>query len=365
MVVFLQVVLILGIISLFGIILGYLFGKMGCKRDSDSRYIERKSICEDRYKDNIIANNEEAKKDELENSVKNRDEDDATNSNLLDSNSLLTKESDDSVNKADALANNLDSENRVSKVEVEEANSQNSEDDSSNKVLAKSTTKDENLLDSNAQKESNQEVIENSESLSNNNSDDTDSSSSEDDENRNLEESLNSNEEDKNSLEIKNSDSNSNNESLTEEKSLNDNEDIKNSDTKNSKAQREELKDNEENSKNDIVETETKEETNEEISDEFKPATLLEAKDGKADNLCKIKGIGKVIEGKLHNLGIYHFEQIAAWSEKEIEWVDKHLSFSGRIIREDWIGQAKLLAKGEETEFSKRVDKGEVESSKK
>ena len=39
------------------------------------------------------------------------------------------------------------------------------------------------------------------------------------------------------------------------------------------------------------------------------------------------------------------------------------MSFPGRIEREDWINQAKTLAEGGETEFSKRVDAGEVESS--
>ena len=72
------------------------------------------------------------------------------------------------------------------------------------------------------------------------------------------------------------------------------------------------------------------------------PKTLEALINGEADNLCKIKGIGTVIEGNLNNLGIFHFEQIASWSEEEIAWVDSHLSFSGRIIREDWVGQAKF-----------------------
>ena len=62
----------------------------------------------------------------------------------------------------------------------------------------------------------------------------------------------------------------------------------------------------------------------------------------------------------LNELGFYHFDQIAAWTEAEIQWVDNRLKFKGRITRDDWIGQAKLLAAGEDTEFSKRVDKGSV-----
>ncbi len=84
---------------------------------------------------------------------------------------------------------------------------------------------------------------------------------------------------------------------------------------------------------------------------------------GKADNLTRIKGIGSKINGILNDLGIYHFKQIATWTEKEIAWVDERLKFKGRIEREDWVAQAKLLAEGKETEFSKRVDKGEVATS--
>ncbi len=96
-----------------------------------------------------------------------------------------------------------------------------------------------------------------------------------------------------------------------------------------------------------------------------RPQTLDKARGGKKDNLKRIKGIGPKIEGILNKLGIYHFDQIAVWNRKTVAWVDDYLSFKGRIDREEWIKQAKLLAKGEDTEFSKRVDKGAVASSKK
>ncbi|WP_084418786.1 NADH-quinone oxidoreductase subunit NuoE [Henriciella litoralis] len=63
-----------------------------------------------------------------------------------------------------------------------------------------------------------------------------------------------------------------------------------------------------------------------------------------ADNLKTIKGIGPKIEGQLHGLGIYTFEQIAAWTDDNIKWVDSYLSFRGRIERENWISQAKEFA---------------------
>lgn len=94
-----------------------------------------------------------------------------------------------------------------------------------------------------------------------------------------------------------------------------------------------------------------------------RPAGLAAARNGKADDLKRIKGIGPVNEGKLNALGVFHFDQIAAWSRQEIRWVGAYLSFPGRIDREDWTGQAGPLSRGEDTEFSKRVDAGQVPTS--
>ncbi len=74
------------------------------------------------------------------------------------------------------------------------------------------------------------------------------------------------------------------------------------------------------------------------------------------DDLKRISGVGEKIEAALNGLGVYTFEQIANWNEDNIAWVDEHLVFKGRIKREGWVEQAKLLASGEETEFSKRFD---------
>jgi NADH-quinone oxidoreductase subunit E len=93
---------------------------------------------------------------------------------------------------------------------------------------------------------------------------------------------------------------------------------------------------------------------------------LLDAPlNGKKDNLTRIKGIGVKIEGVLNEKGIYHFDQIAEWTEEQIRWVDENIAFPGRVAREQWVEQAKILAAGKETEFSKRVDAGEVSTSKK
>jgi branched-chain amino acid transport system ATP-binding protein len=63
------------------------------------------------------------------------------------------------------------------------------------------------------------------------------------------------------------------------------------------------------------------------------------------DKLTLIKGIGPVNERKLNAHGITRFDQIARWKKADIAAVEAYLAFDGRIAREDWIGQAKLLAK--------------------
>ncbi|WP_323783510.1 NADH-quinone oxidoreductase subunit E [Thalassovita sp.] len=91
--------------------------------------------------------------------------------------------------------------------------------------------------------------------------------------------------------------------------------------------------------------------------EETQPELLGEARSGGADDLKMIKGVGPKLEQSLNELGFYHFDQIAKWTEAEIAWVDNRLKFKGRITRDDWIGQASALASGEETEFAKRAKK--------
>lgn len=83
----------------------------------------------------------------------------------------------------------------------------------------------------------------------------------------------------------------------------------------------------------------------------------------KPDDLKLIKGVGKLIETKLAKEGITQYSQIAAWKKADIADFDEKLSFKGRIERDEWIAQAKILAKGGTTDFSKRAAKGDVPSS--
>lgn len=94
------------------------------------------------------------------------------------------------------------------------------------------------------------------------------------------------------------------------------------------------------------------------VSGENKPA-FLSAPDGEVDDLKKISGVGSVLEKTLNELGIFHYQQIAEFTDEHIEWVDNYLSFTGRINREDWVGQAKKLAEGQSTGFSNRYDTDE------
>jgi NADH-quinone oxidoreductase subunit E len=83
----------------------------------------------------------------------------------------------------------------------------------------------------------------------------------------------------------------------------------------------------------------------------MRPAGLGEPRGGEPDDLQRISGIGPKNEKILNSLGFFHFDQLAAWTAGEIAWVDDHLKFGGRIEREKWVEQAKLLAEGREEEF--------------
>ncbi|MEM7670372.1 MAG: helix-hairpin-helix domain-containing protein [Pseudomonadota bacterium] len=75
-----------------------------------------------------------------------------------------------------------------------------------------------------------------------------------------------------------------------------------------------------------------------------KPDMLAAARGGKGDDLTRIKGVGPKLAGALNDMGIHHFDQIAAWNEDNLKWVDENLlAFKGRASRDNWIDQAKEL----------------------
>ncbi len=92
-----------------------------------------------------------------------------------------------------------------------------------------------------------------------------------------------------------------------------------------------------------------------------RPVALDGPRAGSADDLKRIKGIGPKLEQLCHRLGFYHFDQIAAWTPAEVAWVDENLEgFKGRVTRDTWVEQARVLAAGGDTEFSRKVDGGDV-----
>lgn len=74
-----------------------------------------------------------------------------------------------------------------------------------------------------------------------------------------------------------------------------------------------------------------------------RPPELPAPRRGRADDLRKIKGIGAKTESALNDLGIYHFDQIAAWTPGHIDWLEGRIAVKGRIRREQWVEQATLL----------------------
>jgi predicted flap endonuclease-1-like 5' DNA nuclease len=84
---------------------------------------------------------------------------------------------------------------------------------------------------------------------------------------------------------------------------------------------------------------------------------LVEAA-GETDDLRKIKGLGPKLVTLLAAQGVTRFDQIAAWSEEDIDRIDARLgTFAGRIRRDNWVEQARYLAAGDLAGFEARFGK--------
>lgn len=91
-------------------------------------------------------------------------------------------------------------------------------------------------------------------------------------------------------------------------------------------------------------------------SGEAKPAGLAAPRGGAADDLKALEGVGPAMEKLLHELGIFHFDQIAAWGPAEVAWMDGNLKgFKGRVTRDKWVAQAKLIGEVGMEEFLRRA----------
>ncbi len=80
------------------------------------------------------------------------------------------------------------------------------------------------------------------------------------------------------------------------------------------------------------------------------------------DDLKRIRGIGVLIEKKLNALGIMSYEQIANWTGADLKHYGQYVEPHGRIERENWIEQARILASGGQTDYARRFDRGEVDA---
>ncbi|WP_298842133.1 NADH-quinone oxidoreductase subunit E [uncultured Roseobacter sp.] len=75
------------------------------------------------------------------------------------------------------------------------------------------------------------------------------------------------------------------------------------------------------------------------------PEKLSAPREGGADDLKRIKGVGPKLEKMLNGIGIYHFDQVAAWTPEHVAWADQNLvGFKGRVSRDNWVAQAIVLA---------------------
>ena len=84
----------------------------------------------------------------------------------------------------------------------------------------------------------------------------------------------------------------------------------------------------------------------------------MEPVKGPGDTLTQLKGLGPRAASRLNELGVTRFDQIASWNESDVTAIDAQMgAFKGRITRDRWVEQARMLAKGDivgfEAEFGK------------
>jgi predicted flap endonuclease-1-like 5' DNA nuclease len=89
---------------------------------------------------------------------------------------------------------------------------------------------------------------------------------------------------------------------------------------------------------------------------------IVNAGPSRRDDLKRIRGIGASVEMKLNAMGITSYEQIANWSKAEMNRIGQALDVKGRIEREKWVEQARTLSAGGQTEYSRRIERGEIEA---
>ncbi len=91
--------------------------------------------------------------------------------------------------------------------------------------------------------------------------------------------------------------------------------------------------------------------------DDFKPTTLTSPRNGSADDLKRIKGVSDHVETLLHQMGVYHFDQIAGWDKRHVDWFNARLdAANGCVKRDNWVKQAQMLREGVDSGFARRME---------
>ena len=92
-----------------------------------------------------------------------------------------------------------------------------------------------------------------------------------------------------------------------------------------------------ENNEAPVIEDETT------ITEGTKPELLDAPRENVKDELTNIKGIGPKVEEQLNAAGIYHFDQIANWTDSNIKWLETHTTFAHRAKKDLWVNQSKTF----------------------
>ncbi len=75
-------------------------------------------------------------------------------------------------------------------------------------------------------------------------------------------------------------------------------------------------------------------------------AAAFRSGDQAADDLTMIRGVGRVLEARLHAFGVFSYRQIADWTPDEVTLFGRLMGFGDRVRREDWQGQCRRILNG-------------------
>ena len=95
-------------------------------------------------------------------------------------------------------------------------------------------------------------------------------------------------------------------------------------------------------------------------SGERPPGAERPADPREEDNLRLIRGVDLTLAHELHEIGVWRFAQIAAWSPQNIAWIAERFRQLGPVAAWGWPRQAQLLAAGVPTDYARELSAGEA-----